>query len=210
MVHSRVASVVIVILGLLLSFSVSNINDIWGWVAMGISAGLLIPQLFRWYWWRFNGYGYAIGTGAGILAAIISRIVGGNIPEYYSFIIASVSSLSGCLIGTYLTPKTDPAVLVNFYNQTRPFGLWKNVSRLLPDKSRLRINRENKRDMVSTLIAIGWQLSLFMGGMMLIMKRWNNFFILLSVFCVFSIILYFNWYRHLSDEVILEDHRGSE
>jgi len=210
MVHSRVASVVIVILGLLLSFSVSNINDIWGWVAMGISAGLLIPQLFRWYWWRFNGYGYAIGTGAGILAAIISRIVGGNIPEYYSFIIASVSSLSGCLIGTYLTPKTDPAVLVNFYNQTRPFGLWKNVSRLLPDKSRLRINRENKRDMVSTLIAIGWQLSLFLGGMMLIMKRWNNFFILLIVFCVFSIILYFNWYRHLSDEVILEGHRGTE
>ena len=210
MVHSRVASVVIVILGLLLSFSVSNINDIWGWVAMGISAGLLIPQLFRWYWWRFNGYGYAIGTGAGILAAIISRIVGGNIPEYYSFIIASVSSLSGCLIGTYLTPKTDPAFLVNFYNQTRPFGLWKNVSRLLPDKSRLRINRENKRDMVSTLIAIGWQLSLFMGGMMLIMKRWNNFFILLIVFCVFSIILYFNWYRHLSDEVILEGHRGTE
>lgn len=210
MIHSRVASVAIVILGLLLSFTVSNINDIWGWVAMGISAGLLIPQLFRWYWWRFNGYGYAIGTGAGILAAIISRIIAGNIAEYYSFIIASVSSLSGCIIGTYLTPKTDPAVLVNFYNQTRPFGFWKNVSRLLPDKSRTKIKRENNRDIVSTFFAIGWQLSLFLGGMMVIMKRWNNFFILLIVFCIFSVILYFNWFRHLSDEVKLDDVKKSQ
>ena len=210
MIHSRVASVAIVILGLLLSFTVSNINDIWGWVAMGISAGLLIPQLFRWYWWRFNGYGYAIGTGAGILAAIISRIISGNIAEYYSFIIASVCSLSGCLIGTYLTPKTDPAVLVNFYNQTRPFGFWKNVSRLLPDKSRTKIKRENNRDIVSTFFAIGWQLSLFLGGMMVIMKQWNNFFILLIVFCIFSVILYFNWFRHLSDEVKLEYLKKSQ
>jgi len=210
MIHSRVASVAIVILGLLLSFTVSNINDIWGWVAMGISAGLLIPQLFRWYWWRFNGYGYAIGTGAGILAAIISRIIAGNIAEYYSFIIASVSSLSGCIIGTYLTPKTDPAVLVNFYNQTRPFGFWKNVSRLLPDKSRTKIKRENNRDIVSTFFAVGWQLSLFLGGMMVIMKRWNNFFILLIVFCIFSVILYFNWFRHLSDEVKLDDVKKSQ
>jgi Na+/proline symporter len=210
MIHSRVASVAIVILGLLLSFTVSNINDIWGWVAMGISAGLLIPQLFRWYWWRFNGYGYAIGTGAGILAAIISRIMAGNIAEYYSFIIASVSSLSGCIIGTYLTPKTDPAVLVNFYNQTRPFGFWKNVSRLLPDKSRTKIKRENNRDIVSTFFAVGWQLSLFLGGMMVIMKRWNNFFILLIVFCIFSVILYFNWFRHLSDEVKLDDVKKSQ
>jgi SSS family solute:Na+ symporter len=208
-IHSRVSSIVIVILGLLLSFTVSNINDIWGWVAMGISAGLLIPQLFRWYWWRFNGYGYAIGTGAGMLAAIISRIIGGNIPEYYSFIIASAFSLSGCIIGTYLTQKTDDDVLVNFYNQTRPFGFWKKVSRLLPDRTRAKINRENGRDMVSILLAIGWQLSLFLGGMMVIMKRWNNFFILLIVFCILSVILYFNWYRHLSDEVSLEEEGPS-
>ena len=209
MIHSRVASVVVVILGLLLSFSVSNINDIWAWVAMGISAGLLIPQLFRWYWWRFNGYGYAIGTGAGMLAAILSRIIGGSMPEYYSFIIASGSSILGCIIGTYLTPKTESAVLVNFYNQTRPFGFWKNISRSLPDHYRTRINRENNRDIVSLFIAIGWQLSLFLGGMMLIMKRWNNFFIFLALFCIFSVILYFNWYRHLSDEVTLDEQEGS-
>jgi len=205
MIHSRVASIVIVVLGLLLSFTVSSINDIWGWVAMGISAGLLIPQLFRWYWWRFNGYGYAIGTGAGILAAILSRILGGNIPEYYSFMIASGSSLLGCVIGTYLTPQTDHSVLLNFYRKTRPFGFWKHINRLLPEKSRVKIFQENSRDMVSTFFAIGWQLSLFLGGMMVIMKRWNNAIVFLIVFCIFSVILYFTWYRHLSNEVKLED-----
>jgi len=115
----------------------------------------------------------------------------------------------GCIIGTYLTPKTEFAVLVNFYNQTRPFGFWKNISRLLPDHYRTRIKRENSRDAVSLFVAIGWQLSLFLGGMMLIMKRWNNFFIFLIAFIVFSIVLYFNWYRHLSDEVVLDEHGGS-
>jgi len=210
MIHGRVASVVIVILGLLLSFTVSHINDIWGWVAMGISAGLLIPQLLRWYWWRFNGYGYAIGTGLGIIAAILSRVLGGNIPEYVSFIIASASSLLGCIFGTYLTKETDPAVLLNFYRQTRPFGFWKNVSRLLPEKSRVKINRENNRDIVSTFFAVGWQLSLFLGGMMVIMKKWHDAVIFFIVFGIFSIILYFTWYRHLSNEVKLEDNQESQ
>ncbi len=86
---------------------------------------------------RFNGYGYAIGTGAGILAAILSRVLGGNIPEYYFFIIASASS-----------------------------------------------------------------------GMMVIMKRWNNVFILLVVFGIFSVVLYFNLFRHLSDEDKLEEYKN--
>ncbi|MCG8307935.1 MAG: hypothetical protein MI975_11135 [Cytophagales bacterium] len=199
--HSRVSSILVVVLGLLLSFTVSNINEIWGWVSMGVSAGLLIPQVFRWYWHRFNGYGYAIGTFTGILAAILTKFAGGNIPEYYAFIISSSCSLVGCILGTYLTPETDRKVLENFYTKTRPFGMWRKVKGILPEHIRKQISKENNRDILSTVIAVIWQLSLFMGGIMLVMKKWDNFVIYLVVFVISSTSLYFTWYKHLGKEV---------
>lgn len=49
MFHSRAASVVMVLLGLLFSYAIGNINEIWGWITMGISAGMFIPLVLRWW-----------------------------------------------------------------------------------------------------------------------------------------------------------------
>ncbi|GIR29985.1 MAG: hypothetical protein CM15mP44_2680 [Candidatus Neomarinimicrobiota bacterium] len=62
MLQGRIASLVIVAIALLFSLTIKNINEIWGWITMGIGAGMFIPQVIRWYWWRFNGYGFAVGT----------------------------------------------------------------------------------------------------------------------------------------------------
>jgi hypothetical protein len=172
---------------------------------MGISAGLFVPQILRWYWSRFNGYGYAIGTFTGIVVAVLLRLVGGQIPEYYFFIIASGSSLLGCIIGTYLTPPTEQAVLENFYKTTRPFGLWKSVKNVFSPEILRQIKKENQRDIVSTVIAMVWQLSLFLSAMMVVLGQWDKFAVLITVFGISSVVLYFNWYRHLSEEVKTEE-----
>ena len=57
--HSRAATVGIVVLGLAFSLDSVNINDIWGWITMAFGTGLFVPLLLRWYWWRYNGYGFA-------------------------------------------------------------------------------------------------------------------------------------------------------
>ena len=54
-IHSRLASVIIVLLGLGLTVNIKSINDIWGWLTMGLGAGMVVPLLVRWYWWRMNG-----------------------------------------------------------------------------------------------------------------------------------------------------------
>jgi len=210
--QSRWASILIVILGLMFSFNITNINDIWGWLTLGLSAGLYIPLLLRWYWWRFNGYGFAVGTVIGMMAAILTKVVilpyfnNPQFQEYALFLIPSVCSLIGCILGTIFTPPTDPEVMFNFYTITRPFGFWQAVSRKLPTNIQAKIKVENQRDLLSTLIAIPWQLILFLGGMMLIMKRWDNFGMLLLLFMLLSIGLYFTWFRHLSKEVRV-DHK---
>ncbi len=203
--HSRVASVVIVLLALLLSYTITNINDIWGWITMGIGSGLFIPQLLRWYWWRFNGYGFAIGTVAGMVAAILTRAFGpANIPEYLSFLIAGGSSLLGCILGTYFTPATDKDVLEHFYKVTRPFGFWGSIRRAVKPKELQAIQKENRRDIISTFFAVPWQVVLFLTGMMIIMKQWQHLTTLLVVLGLLSLGLYHFWYKHLSTEVKVE------
>ncbi len=206
MLHSRLASVVIVILAVLLSYTIRNINDIWGWITMGIGSGLFIPQLLRWYWWRFNGYGYALGTVLGMVVALLNRAIGPvGLPEYYSFLIASGGSLVGCVLGTYFTQPTDAKVLDNFYKVTRPFGYWNPVRKSLPKNVMEKVNAENKRDILSTFIAVPWQIVLFMFGMMIVLKQWSHVSVLFIILAILSVALYFNWFRHLSTEVKVEE-----
>ena len=201
MLHSRGASIVIVLLGLVFSFNISNINEIWGWLQLGLGSGLFIPLLLRWYWWRFNGYGFALGTAAGAGAALITKFAGLQLPEAASFLAISGCALLGCLAGTLLTPPTDRQVLDNFYKVTRPFGFWGAIAKDLPANLQAKIKAENQRDILATFIAVPWQLVLFLIGMMFVIKQWQNFGILLLLFILLSIGLYFTWFKHLSKEV---------
>ncbi|MBV6625102.1 MAG: sodium:solute symporter [Rivularia sp. (in: Bacteria)] len=208
--QSRLASVVIVVVGMLFSYQIKNINEIWGWLTLGLGAGLAIPLVLRWYWWRFNGYGFAVGTAAGMIAAIVTKAfiiqnIDSQLQEYALFLIPSISSFLGCIIGTFATKPTDLQVIDNFYKITRPFGFWGIVRKNLPANIQQKIKNENRRDIVSTLIAIPWQLTLFMLGITFMMKRWDIFGTLLAVFIMLSIALYFTWFKYLSKEVTISE-----
>ena len=199
--HSRWSSVIIVILGLGFMLVINNINEIWGYITSSLGAGLLIPTLTRWYWWRMNGNGFALGTAFGMIAAVLQRIFMPDIPEYYAFIVATVSSLVGMLIGTYSSKPTDEDVLLEFYKRTRPFGFWGPVRKKLGAEVLEKINTENRRDILSTFFAVPWQVILFLTGMAFIMKSWTQFGVLVIILAILSVGLYLNWFRHLSTEV---------
>ena len=201
MLQSRLSSLVIVAIALLFSLTISNINEIWGWITMGIGAGMFIPQVIRWYWWRFNGYGFAIGTVFGMVSAITTKILASNIAEYNSFLIASGSSLIGCLLGTFFTKPTEETVLVNFYKITRPFGFWNQVRSKLDSSIVVKINQENRRDIIAIFFAVPWQVVLFLTGMMIVLKQWTNFVSLFGILVILSFGLYWFWFRHLSKQV---------
>jgi len=209
--QSRLASTVIVVIGLVFSFNITNINDIWGWLTTGLGVGLAVPLLFRWYWWRFNGYGFSWGTLAGMLGAIIVQIVikTNAIPfldnpqthEYLLFGVPFIASIFGCIIGTLMTEPTEREVMENFYRVTRPFGFWGDITQSVKPSVLAKIKAENQRDIVATFIAVPWQLNLFLIGIMIMMKQWDNVRILALSLLLLSIGLYFTWFRYLSKEV---------
>ncbi|MGD9489784.1 MAG: sodium:solute symporter [Calditrichaceae bacterium] len=204
MQHSRWSSILIVILGLGFSLLVKNINEIWGWITMSIGAGMIIPMLIRWYWWRLNGYGFAIGTVAGMLAAVVQKLLFPEVPEYISFGFASGISLLGVIIGTYATPATSDSVLLNFYKVTRPFGFWGHIRAKLSDQKLGEIRKENKRDIFSIFLAVPWQLILFLSWMMLLVRDWTKLSVLLILLVAISTTLYFTWFRHLRQKVDID------
>jgi Na+/proline symporter len=200
--QSYLASIIIVVLGLLLMLVIKNINEIWGWITMSIGAGMIVPQLVRWYWWRLNGYGYAIGMATGTVAAIVWKLVmPEGTEEYFAFIFSAGLSLAGTIIGTLLTKPTDEKVLSNFYKITRPFGFWKPIREKFSEKFLSKVDAENHRDIFSIFFAVPWQICLFLMWMMFVMKRWDNFVVMLIFTVILSVILYFSWFRHLSTEV---------
>ncbi len=197
MSHSRWASVIIVIIGLVFSLFVKNINEIWGWITMSIGAGMIVPMLVRWYWWRFNGYGFAWGIASGMITAILQRIFMPEIPEYWSFTLASGVSLIGLIAGTLLTPPSSDEVLANFYKTTRPFGFWGPVRARISSTELEAIHTENRRDISAIFFAVPWQVILFMGWMMFIFRSWTQFGVLMIMLVILSVILYYKWFRHL-------------
>ena len=200
--QSRLASALIIVFGLALMLMIKNINEIWGWITMSIGAGLIVPQLIRWYWWRLNGYGYAIGMASGMLAAIVWKLVAPEgTGEYIAFLFSAGISFAGTLIGTWLTKPTDAAVLRHFYRVTRPFGFWGCIRSQFSAKFMAQVNLENRRDIFSTFIAVPWQICLFLMWMVLVMKRFDTFLVLLGIVVILSVVLYYSWFRHLSTEV---------
>jgi Na+/proline symporter len=204
MLHSRLGSVMIVAAGVTFSLVIKNINEIWGLFTMGITAGMFVPLLVRWFWWRLNGWGFSIGTAVGILAALLQKsLLPAGLPEFIPFLIVCSTSLVALIVATLLTSPVEESVLDHFYRKTRPLGFWGSIRKGIPPEIIRKINGENRRDMFSTVFAVGWQLFLFLMLMSLVLKRWDEFSWLFGAFALCSVVLYFSWYRHLDEEVVL-------
>jgi Na+/proline symporter len=197
--HGRLSSVGIVLIGLLFSVTIRNINEIWGWITMSIGSGLFIPFLARWYWARMNGYGFSAGVVGGMITAILQKIIFPDIPEYVAFFAINTIVAILLVVVTYMTPATDEKVLENFFNVTKPFGLWKKFRNKLSIEKQSALKKEHRQDILTLIFAIPWQLSLFLMWMALIMRTWGQFALTFSITVIFGLILYFVWYKNLKN-----------
>ncbi len=173
---------------------------------MSISSGMFIPIMLRWYWSRMNGYGFSLGVASGMLTAVAYKALAPEgTTEYFMFIVALSASLVGSVLGTVLSSPTDEDTLMRFYKVTRPFGAWGRFKARLHADNQKAVDAENKRDIISILMAVPWQIVFFLFMMSLIFKTWGNVAVLGVMFVALSVGLYFKWYRHLSTEVKVDE-----
>jgi Na+/proline symporter len=206
---SYAASLLIVVVGIVVGFLVTSINDVVLWITAALWGGYTAPNFLKWYWWRFNGYGYFWGMLSGIIAALIlpalniGLLQNWPLTENFSmnaFPVIFLFSLIGSILGSLLTKREDDATLKKFYRQVRPWGFWKPVEKMvLAEDPSFKANRDFWRDMFNIAVGIVWQISLMAFPVFLVMREWTQFYVAVAVMIVTTIILKFSWWDKLKD-----------
>ncbi|MFJ1261940.1 sodium:solute symporter family protein [Capnocytophaga canis] len=203
------ASFAIVILGVIMGFFADSINGITLWITSALYGGYVAANFLKWVWWRFNGWGYFWGMLAGLLIATAQFILDINkanftegtwlyslahIPPIYLFPIFFVFSLLGCFLGTYLSKPTKMSVLVNFYKNIRPWGLWHPVYVQLKQEDSTAVkNTDFWKDMGNCVIGIVWQSSQILIPIFLLIRDYPKMWWSIAVFALTTVILKFTW-----------------
>jgi len=195
---SHIATVLLVLLGILIGLQADSIAKIWGWMMMSLGAGVIIPNVLRWYWWRMNGFGYAFGMFGGMLLSLLA-IFFPDAPIYYVFPLICTASLITSIAVSLATKPVASSILIDFYESIRPFGLWKPIRQ----KSRLsseELSAKSERLSIALLnVLLGMLMitGLYLFPMYLVGHWYANSILWFALAAAAAIALKYTWYRNL-------------
>ena len=75
---SYISSFAVVVIGVLIGWNVTSVNSVVVWIVSGLWGGYTASNVLKWYWWRFNGYGYFWGMVAGIASVALAAAFRGQ------------------------------------------------------------------------------------------------------------------------------------
>jgi SSS family solute:Na+ symporter len=198
---SYLATVLVVASGIVIGMQANSIKSIWVWMLAGIIGATLVPNVLRWHWWRFNGWGYALGVFAGLGVA---AVIGGgqalgwfgarNLSEYTYAPVIIGTSLIGCVVGSLLTSPTPAPTLSRFYRNVHPFGFWGPVRQMsTPPGEDIGVAPLFFNVMLAIATHIGSYLCVFF----LIGHYFARFAATALAVTAGALVLSRTWYRHL-------------
>jgi len=195
----------VILLGILFGLATKNIHSVTEWIVSALVPAFVAPNVLKWHWWRFNGYGFFAGMVAGTAAAILKIYV--PVPPVFAFLmILAVSFAASILVCLFTAPESDE-ILESFYRTVRPWGFWGPVFEKCRAKDpTLQKNRDFSRDMFNIAVGLVWQTSLVTAPIYLVIQHWKEMWISLGICALTSIILKFSWYDKLGPgEMYLTD-----
>ena len=191
----------VVVISITLGFFAKNVNSMLQWIVSGLYGSYVGANMLKWYWWRFNGYGYFWGMAAGLLPALVFPQIWPDRLALYYFPHLLLLSLAGCFLGTLLTRPTDMETLKSFYRNVRPWGFWGPVRRLVEaEDPNFRRNRDFRRDAVNVVVGTIWQTGLVIAPFYLVLMRWSYLAGALLLIAATSLFLKKYWYDRLPSE----------
>lgn len=200
---SYFSSALLIVIGLVISYFGTSINTAFLWIFGTLAAGILPPNVLRWYWWRLNGQGYAAGVFGGMglsLGQVFIEQFGviDSLPLYVGFPVIAICSTLITIAVSLLTQPTDIETLKNFYRKVQPAGAWQPAKEaVLADNPNFKKQSPFSLELLNTIIAMIGITALYVSMLYLILHRLTIGFTLLGTTLVTVIILYFTWYKTL-------------
>jgi len=214
---SYLASFTVIVIGVLIGWNVNSVNSVVVWIVSGLWGGYAAANILKWYWWRFNGFGYFWGMITGIASALAMPSIVDRVPylqhllNTYSisqnvaivFPLVLIVSLLGCFIGTLATKPESDEVLVGFYRRVRPWGFWGPIlNKVLATDPEFKRNRDFWLDMFNIAVGILWQVTLVALPLYVVLKQFGHLAVALAIVLGTSLILKFTWYNHLIEREV--------
>ena len=170
-------------------------------------AGIIVPHILRFHWWRFNGWGYTIGlfgtliiaTGHFLLkqAGVLTRYT----EDYYVWPALLLINAVLTIAATLLTSPSNREVLKNFYRKIVPMGAWGPIAREVGQDP--FVTAEKKRwalDLLNVVLGLPWVIALYMIPIYWVVGMTRELWVSIAVAATLSVTLYFTWYRNLPED----------
>jgi solute:Na+ symporter, SSS family len=191
----------IVIISIIFGIFAQNVNSILQWIVSALFGSYVVSNVLKWYWWRFNGYGYFWGMVAGLVPALIFPYVFSKTLDLYYFPYILVISIGGAIAGTFLSKPTDEETLKKFYKTVNPWGFWKPVRlKVMAEDPAFIPNRDFKKDMFNVVIGVVAQTALTALPIYIVLQKGTPIWISAAVILVCGFILKKTWWDKLPEK----------
>lgn len=186
---SRIVSLVFLAIGIIFGLLTNRITDVMMWLVGSLYSGFVVANVLKWYWWRFNGYGYFYGMVAGIGGAMVvpeianyliannatmHELFKGGFNMIYTFPVLLIISVIGCVAGTLLTKPEDEVVLKKFYKTVNPWGCWGPIrAKVMAEDPAFVANHNAVHDLTNVAVGIVWQLCLVVLPIYIVLRQWS-------------------------------------
>ncbi|MGI8906155.1 MAG: sodium:solute symporter family transporter [Candidatus Sumerlaeaceae bacterium] len=198
---SYVASILLIAVGLAISRFGNSIGGAFTWIFGTLAAGILPPNVLRWYWWRLNGHGYAAGVFVGMALSLIQVLAEkfwiAPVPLYIGFPVIAAISTCVCVVVALMTQPTPRDTLVKFYSNVQPTGAWGTVRAEAVQRADFVPDAPFRYDALNTVLAMVGIICLYVGTLYVILHRHGAAALCFGITAVMCAVMYFTWYKRL-------------
>lgn len=122
---ARLSNLFILLLGLLIMTQLSSIQTAWR-ISLLLGAGMGVPLVLRWLWWRITAWGEIAAIGASsVLAPVLLFTVEGDATR---LLLMALLATGACLAASFLLGPEKQETLREFYQRAKPPGFWSVVA----------------------------------------------------------------------------------
>jgi hypothetical protein len=134
------SNILILVFALIIMTNLGSIQTAW-FISLLFGAGMGSVLVLRWLWERINLWSELTAMAASLITAPLLLLSLGTDPdtEWVRLGVMALVTTATAIGITYVTPRTNPQVLLAFYERVQPFGFWSNTARLAGDRPRAPI-----------------------------------------------------------------------
>lgn len=128
---SRATVVGLAVLAIVIAAQIASIEQAWRFfIALG--AGLGLPSMIRWIWWRANAWTEIAGMVTAVIAAFVLYGIFSDMRDEYLLVIIVALATTASLVATFVTAPVPQKQLEEFVRRVDPPGFWRGYGASAP------------------------------------------------------------------------------